>query len=390
MFMNLQLVSRRAMLAIGTAAIALAGCGGGGYEAPPPPPVVLETITAVLTGDQEAPTRVDTGATGVATLSLNRGTRTVSGTVTLDGVIPTAAHIHAGAAGAAGAVVVPLTVSPTYEVTLPATVLTTAQLDSLDAGELYVNIHSAAHAGGEIRGQLGREVYTARLTGAQEATPVASSATGAGYVVLNPKTLAISGEVELSGITATAAHIHTGAFGTNGAVLVGLTDHGGHGHFTVPDNTVLTQAQADALRAGGLYFNAHSTGNAGGEIRGQIGRRVLLATATGAQEVASNASTATGRAFVTYDATTRGIDGSITLTGITATIAHIHMAAAGVNGPVAVSLTETSAGSGVWTVPAGTTLTAAQAQALLEAGMYFNAHSAAFPTGEIRGQLGLQ
>ena len=386
--MNLQLVSRRAMLAIGAAAIALAGCGGGGYEAPPS--VVLETITAVLTGDQEAPTRVDTGATGVATLSLNRSTRTISGAVTLDGVIPTAAHLHAGAAGAAGAIVVPLTVSPTYEVTLPATVLTTTQLDSLDAGELYVNIHSAAHAGGEIRGQLGREVYTARLTGAQETTPVTSSATGAGFVVLNPKTLAISGEVELSGITATAAHVHTGAFGTNGAVLVGLVDHGGHGHFTVPDNTILTQAQADALRAGGLYFNAHSAANPGGEIRGQIGRRVLLATATGAQEVASNASAATGRAFVTYDATTRGIDGSITLTGMTATNAHIHIAAAGVNGPVAVSLTETSAGSGVWAVPAGTTLTAAQAQALLVGGMYYNAHSAAFPTGEIRGQLDLQ
>jgi len=387
--MNFHLVSRRAMLALGAAAIALAGCGGGGYEAPPPP-VVLETITAALTGDQEAPTRVDTGATGVATLSLDRSTRTISGTVTLDGVVPTAAHIHAGAAGTAGAVVLALTVSPTYAVTVPATVLTAAQLDSLDAGQFYVNIHSAAHAGGEIRGQLGREVYTARLTGAQETTPVTSAAGGSGYVVLNPKTLAITGEVELTGVPATAAHIHTGAFGANGAVLVGLTDHGGHGHFTVPDNTVLTQAQADALRAGGLYFNAHSAVNPGGEIRGQIGRRVLIASASGAQEVPSNSSAATGRAFVVHDPMTRKIEGSITIAGMTATIAHIHMAVAGVNGPVAIALTETSAGSGVWTVPPGTTLSAAQAQALLAEGMYFNAHSAAFPTGEIRGQLELQ
>jgi hypothetical protein len=385
--MTFDLVSRRAVLALGTMAIVLAGCGGGGSYEAAPAPVVLETITAVLTGDQEAPVRVDSGATGVATLSLDRSTRTVSGTVTLDGVVPTAAHIHAGEAGSAGAVVLALTVSPNTAVSLPSTVLTPAQLDSLDAGALYVNIHSAAHAGGEIRGQLGREVYTARLTGAQETTPVVSSATGSGFVVLNPKTLALTGEVELSGITATAAHIHSGAFGSNGAVLVGLTDHGGHGHFTLPANTTLTQAQADALRAGGLYFNAHSAAHAGGEIRGQIGRRVLTASASSAQEVPSNNSVATGSAFVVYDPATRKIEGSFSVTGMTATAAHIHAGAAGANGAVALTLAETAAGSGVFAVPANTTLTAAQAQALLTGGMYFNAHSAAFPAGEVRGQI---
>ncbi len=386
--MHFHPVSRRALVALGAAAVVLAGCGGGGYDSSAPP-VVLETIQAVLSGDQEAPARVDSGATGVATLSLDRYNRTISGSVKLDGVVATAAHIHAGEAGSAGAVVIALNVSPTNEVSLPATLLTPAQLDSLDAGQLYVNIHSTAHAGGEIRGQLGREVYTARLTGAQETTPVASAAGGSGYLVLNPKTLGVSGQVDLTGISATAAHVHSGAFGSNGAVLVGLTDQGS-GRFTVPANTMLSQSQADALRAGGLYFNAHSAANAGGEIRGQIGRRVLLAAATGAQEVASNGSAASGRGFVTYDPTSRRIEGSLTLSGMSATLAHIHMAAAGVNGPVAVGLAETSAGSGVWAVPAATTLSAAQAQALLADGMYYNAHSAAFPGGEIRGQLGLQ
>jgi hypothetical protein len=72
---------------------------------------------------------------------------------------------------------------------------------------------------------------------------------------------------------------------------------------------------------------------------------------------------------------------------MTASVAHIHMAAAGVNGPVAVALAETAAGSGVWAVPADTQLSAEQAAALLIGGMYFNAHSAAFATGEIRAQL---
>ena len=69
-----------------------------------------------------------------------------------------------------------MTVAPANAVSLAPTVLTPAQLASLDAGELYVNIHSAANPTGEIRGQLGREVYTAVLSGGQETNPVASVA----------------------------------------------------------------------------------------------------------------------------------------------------------------------------------------------------------------------
>jgi hypothetical protein len=386
--MNFSSVSRRAMLALaGAGALILAGCGGGGYDAPDEaPPVVLETIGAALNGDQEAPLRVNTGATGSASFTLDRSTRTLSGSVTLDGVVPTAAHIHAGAVGSAGAVAIALSVSPTYAVTLPATVLTADQLALLDAGELYVNIHSAAQPGGEIRGQIGREVYVARLNGEQETTPVATAATGRGVLVLNPATRALSGELELSGMTATAAHVHAGAFGSDGGVLVTLVDHGGHGHYTVPDNTVLTQAQVDALRAGGLYFNAHSAAHASGEVRGQIGRRVLFASADATQEVPRSSSAANGRAFVVYDPQARGVSGSFAVNDMTATAAHIHAGAAGTNGGVVVGLAETAAG--VWSVPANTTLTAVQAQALLDGGMYVNAHSAAFTGGEIRGQIG--
>jgi hypothetical protein len=365
------------------ASVLLAACGGGGYDTPVVP---AETLSAVLTADQEAPAAVASGANGTATLSLDRATRMLSGSVSVDGAVPTIAHIHAGAAGEAGAVVLPLSVSGNGA-SLAATALTQAQVDSLDAGELYINIHSAANATGEIRGQIGREVFTARLSGAQEPVPVTTSASGSGHLVLNPATRALKGEVEVQGLTATVAHIHLGAFGSNGAVQIALVDHGGHGHFTVPDNTVLAPAQVDSLRAGELYFNVHSAANPGGELRGQIGRQVVLATASGAQEVPSNGSAASGRGFVSYDPVSRRIQGSITLTGMTATIAHIHMAPAGANGPVVAGLTETSAGSGVWAVPVNTQLNVAQAQALLTGGLYFNAHSTAFAGGEVRGQL---
>jgi CHRD domain len=384
---SLPRVAITAAIAAATA-ITLAACGGGGSDySNSPAATAPETITASLSGDQEAPVRVTSGATGAATFSLDRAKRTLSGSVAFDGIDATLAHIHTGATGTAGAVALPLTLAAGQPATLAPTVLTDAQLASLDSGGLYVNIHSAANPSGEIRGQLGREVFTASLSGAQETTPVASAGTGVGVLELNPLTREISGEVEIEGFTPTVAHIHAGAFGANGAVLIALEDHGGHGHYTVPAKTVLTDAQVASLRAGGLYFNVHSSANAGGEIRGQIGQRVLLGSASGAQEVPANTSPATGRAFVTYDQRTRSLQGSITLTGMTATIAHIHMAPAGSNGPVVFALNETSAGSGVWSVPANTTLTAAQAAALLTGGMYFNAHSTAFTSGEIRAQL---
>ncbi|HEX6704469.1 MAG TPA: CHRD domain-containing protein [Albitalea sp.] len=377
----------RATAVAAACSLVLAACGGGGSDGTPPP-APKESISAVLTANQEV-ADVDSGAFGTATLSLDRASRTLTAEIDIDGVVATAAHVHAGEAGVNGAVVLPLTLAGS-KASLPATVLSAAQLADLDDGKLYLNIHSAANAGGEIRGQIGREVFTARLTGAQETQPVSTSASGVGRLVLNPVTRALSGEVEVEGLTATAAHIHAAGFGSNGAIAVTLEDHGGHGHFVVPANTVLTQAQVDSLRAGGLYFNVHSAANPGGEMRGQIGRRVLLATASGAQEVPGNGSAASGRAFVTFDPATRKIQGSITVAGMTATVAHIHMAAAGVNGPVVVALAETAPGSGVWSVPADTRLTPDQAKALLTGGMYFNAHSAAFGTGEVRGQLAAQ
>lgn len=364
---------------IGLLVAGLAACSD---DAAPP-----ETYQVNLSADQEVPSIATSVAIGHATLTLDRATRTISATLTVDGLAATAAHIHAGAAGSSGAVVFPLTISG-GTATLAPTVLTTDQLSTLDAGGYYFNVHSAANPGGEIRGQIGREVYVAHLTGSQQTTPVRSVAAGDGRLVLDPRTGAVSGEIEVSGLEATAAHVHAGAMGADGAIVVTLLDHGGHGHYTVPDGTVLAAQDVDRLRAGGLYFNAHSAAQPSGEIRGQIGRRVFLAAADGVHEVPSTNSAATGQGFVTYDPLTRQLQGRLRLSGLTATAAHIHQAAAGSNGPVLVTLAAPAAGSSDWLVPASAAaLGVDQAQALVSEGLYFNAHSSAFPGGEIRGAL---
>ncbi|MCX2865637.1 CHRD domain-containing protein [Paucibacter sp. PLA-PC-4] len=366
---------------IGLLVASLAACGGGGGEAAPP-----ETFQVTLTGDQEAPAAVATAALGKATLTLDRATRTVSATVAVDGLIPTAAHIHAAAPGATGSIVLPLAIAGNT-VTLAPTALSAEQLVALDSGDLYLNVHSAEHPEGEIRGQIGREVYVARLTGSQETMPVASPASGIGRLVLDAKTGALSGEVELTGIDATAAHVHTGALGGDGAILVTLESHGSHGHYSVPAGTVLKPEDISSLRSGRLYFNAHSSAHPGGEIRGQIGRRVFTATADGAHVVPSTNSAAVGRGFVTYDPTTRELQGRLALKGVSASAAQIHQSPAGVNGSKIVAL-EPVAGSSDWVVPSSAmALSLEQAKALLAEGLHYTAHSTAFPAGEIRGQL---
>ena len=109
-------------------------------------------VKVALSGANEVPP-VKTSASGSGTITI-ADDGTVSGSVGATGVAGTAAHIHEGAAGANGPVIVPLTKDgDTYKVPAGAK-LTSAQLASFKAGNLYVNVHSAANPNGEIRAQL--------------------------------------------------------------------------------------------------------------------------------------------------------------------------------------------------------------------------------------------
>jgi len=79
------------------------------------------------------------------------------------------------------------------------------------------------------------------------------------------------------------------------------------------------------------------------------------------------------------------VHGMVNTSGVTATAAHIHHAAAGQNGPPIVTLVKTGPNS--WAVPPGTTLSSAQYQAYWDGLLYVNVHSDANKGGEIRAQL---
>ncbi len=111
----------------------------------------------------------------------------------------------------------------------------------------------------------------------------------------------------------------------------------------------------------------------------------FAATINGANEVPTNASTATGAMTGSFDKVSKILTLSFTYSGLTATNMHIHKGAAGVSGGVLFGLSSAPFSSPVaYTSPA---LSAGQEDSLMTNLYYINIHSATFPGGEIRGQI---
>ena len=114
------------------------------------------TFKATLNAANERPTPNASTATGSATLVFNNTTKIFTVTVTYTGLTgtATASHIHKGDVTVAGSVIFGFS-----SVTVSPIVYTSAALDATQEADLkasmyYVNIHTAANPGGEIRGQL--------------------------------------------------------------------------------------------------------------------------------------------------------------------------------------------------------------------------------------------
>jgi hypothetical protein len=132
------------------------------------PAIVLaaDEFGATLTGDQEVPP-VTTTASGSATVLIitDSEVNEIKYAVTYSGLSGPliAAHIHLGAAGSNGGIMLPLVIGPSpfsgllKEADLTPTGGVTAfagAIDAIRSGGTYVNLHTAANPGGEIRGQL--------------------------------------------------------------------------------------------------------------------------------------------------------------------------------------------------------------------------------------------
>ena len=144
------MIARRFSLALLAAAtLAAAGCSMPGMS----DGKAKGRMTVPLSGGSEVPPNSSPG-TGTALIDLEGNT--LKWTVTYSGTTGpvTAGHFHGpAAAGANAGVALPFTGSMASPIVGTAT-LTPAQLDQVKAGLWYVNLHTAAHPGGELRGQV--------------------------------------------------------------------------------------------------------------------------------------------------------------------------------------------------------------------------------------------
>ena len=107
-----------------------------------------------------------------------------------------------------------------------------------------------------------------RLWGSNEVPPVTTQAYGTGVVNVGADR-GVSVTLSVIDMAPTAAHIHEGAAGVNGPVIVPL-QRISENAFVAPDGAKLTEAQYTAYKAGNLYVNVHSEKYPGGEVRSQI------------------------------------------------------------------------------------------------------------------------
>ena len=126
-------------------------------------------------------------------------------------------------------------------------------------------------------------MYVAQLSGANEVPGISGAASGTATFTLTGKSL--SYVVNVSGLSgnAVASHIHGGAAGTNGNILVPFTaaavQSGQVASGTIDLTQPISNGGSDSISGdsllillgkGLLYTNVHTAANPGGEIRGQI------------------------------------------------------------------------------------------------------------------------
>ena len=352
-----------------------------------------------LSGEQEVPA-VTTDASGQAWALVNTDNYAVDIKVLTEGVPDaTAAHIHTGRIGFNGGVLAALEQSETDEnmwMTASDLMIDAETFAVLASGGHYINVHTPANEGGELRGQiltLGNALVTFGLDGEQEVPAVMTEAMGYGYAVVNTETYAVEMAVVTSGVDdATAAHIHTGRIGENGDVLAALVQNSEDVAVWQSPSDLMIDAETFAvLASGGHYVNVHTPAVESGEIRGQIlTDNFVLVTfgLDGSQEVPAVTTDAMGDGYALVNTNDYSVEITVRTMGVDdATAAHIHTGDRGTNGPVLAGLIQSETDVTIWKGADDLMINADIFSVLAGGGHYVNVHTPAFPTGEIRGQI---
>jgi predicted DNA-binding protein with PD1-like motif len=242
------------------------------------PTVVKEySIKMSAANEISANNRMETSVAALKILSDNSITLTTTLSNFSYGDTIKAAHIHVGNAVNNGSVILPFTIVATGA-SLEAKALDVRQtlIDSLknNVTEFYANIHTIQMPGGLLRGQIGKNIlqaYNVALSGTNQPNPVTTTATGIAIVRIIEDNRLFS-KITINNLETTDtlryAHIHIGAAGSNGPVIVNLADT--KDDFGTTQIRMISAGLADSIATKMIYINVHSNFSPGGKIRGQI------------------------------------------------------------------------------------------------------------------------
>jgi hypothetical protein len=230
-----------------------------------------------MTGDVESPAG-DPVATGTATFRLRAGQGQVCYRLAAKNLPPAAAaHIHRGASGVAGPVVVPLTTPNAAGDSSGCATAARALVRSIlaDPASFYVNIHTGEFPAGAIRGQLaGTSAASAGTTIALELKGTSEpNAKGTAVLRIRKDAGMVCYRLHVENVTlpTTAAHIHRGGAGVNGPVVVPFTAPGADGNSSgcaAADAALIDDILGNPP---GFYVNVHTKEHPAGAIRSQLG-----------------------------------------------------------------------------------------------------------------------
>ena len=351
-------------------------------------------FTATLNGSNEVPSVTTSGtATGWFMLNADMSSLTYRITYAQLSSSFTASHFHLGAVGVSGGVIMPITTFSGNTASGTWSNIPDSLIAKLLNGDIYVNIHTTLHPGGEIRGQVlpvNGIGFTVSIDGSQSVPSVPSNGSGTGWVVLANNGTEIDYNITFAGLSSafTAAHFHLGAAGTNGGVIEPITfnDSAAVGTWTGFTNDNIANLLKDDI-----YINIHSSNYPAGEIRGQVMRQgniVLNASLDGMHEVPAVTTPASGTLWAVLSNDLSSLSYSLTYARLTSafTASHFHLGVLGSNGGVVMPINtfQGNTALGVWT-----NLPDSMAVHLIKGDVYVNVHSSINPAGEIRGQVWL-
>ncbi len=244
-------------------------------------PTVAQTtwFSATLAGDRVAGDPGDGDGWGVAAIGIDGGTTRYYIWVT-DISMPTAAHVHAGSAGAGGAVAIDLeagfseVAANTFVAQGEVANGSTAALLE-NPGSFYVNVHNGDHPAGAVRGQVlgdgaARRSSAGTLRGFRELES-AGDPDGEGFAVVTFDRSAAHFYFNVGNIaTPSAAHIHMGTAAENGPVVVDAM-----ASFTGSVSVTAVDIDEDLVARilaspDSYYFNVHNADHPSGAVRGQL------------------------------------------------------------------------------------------------------------------------